>query len=85
MANVVIISAGAAAACVVLTSPPLRALMGMASRRWLGASLPVFLLSQTRRAWVESGQRPLGEGSGRREIAPLSQATPELINARGVR
>lgn len=57
VANVVLLSAGAAAAYVVYTTPPLRVLAGMASRRWLGGSLTAFLLTQSRRAWAESGQR----------------------------
>jgi hypothetical protein len=55
VANLVLVSAGVAAAYVVYTTPPLRRLAGMASRRWLGASIPIFLLTQARRAWVESG------------------------------
>lgn len=74
MANVVILGAGVAAAYVVLTTPPLRVLAGIASRRWLGASLPVFLLSQTRRAWVESGQRQPKVGPQRGQSALPSQA-----------
>jgi len=56
VANVVIVSAGVAAAYVVLTTPPLRRLAFQAVRVWLGASVPVFLLEETRRAWVESGR-----------------------------
>jgi hypothetical protein len=56
VANVVLVSAGVAAAYVVITTPPLRRLALRATRLWLGASLPVYLLTQTRRAWVESSR-----------------------------
>jgi hypothetical protein len=56
-ANVVLISAGVAAAYLVLTRPPLRRLAVTAVQLWLGASLPAFLLTQAREAWVESGSR----------------------------
>jgi len=54
IANVVVATAGLAAAFVVVTTPPLRRLAFGASRAWLGASVPVYLLTQVRRAWVES-------------------------------
>jgi hypothetical protein len=54
VANVVLATAGLAAAYVVITTPPLRRLAMRASRAWLGASLPVFIASQLRQAWVES-------------------------------
>jgi hypothetical protein len=57
VANAVLVSAGLAAAYVVLTRPPLRRLAFRAVEIWLGASLPVFLVRQTREAWVESGNR----------------------------
>jgi hypothetical protein len=53
-ANVLLVAAGAAAAYVVLTTPPLRRLASRGARLWLGASVPVYLLGQVRRAWVES-------------------------------
>ena len=56
VANVVLASAGVAAAYVVMTTPPLRRLAFRATRLWLGASVPLYLLEQTRRAWVESGR-----------------------------
>ena len=56
-ANVVIVSAGVAAAYVILTRPPLRRLAFRAVEFWLGASLPVFLINQARAAWTESGDR----------------------------
>ena len=56
VANVVLVSAGVAAAYVVMTTPPLRRLAFRATRLWLGASVPLYLLGQTRRAWVESAR-----------------------------
>ena len=56
VANVVIASAGLAAAYVVLTTPPLRRLAIQAVRIWLGVTAPAFLVETTRRAWVESGR-----------------------------
>jgi uncharacterized membrane protein len=56
VANVLIASAGVAAAYVVLTTPPLRRLAFQAMRVWLGATVPVFLVEETRRAWVESAR-----------------------------
>jgi hypothetical protein len=57
-ANAVLATAGLAAAYVVITSPPLRRLAGAAIKVWLGASLPVYLLKETSRAWVASGRSP---------------------------
>jgi hypothetical protein len=56
-ANVVLVSAGVAAAYLLLTRPPLRRLAFRAVQLYLGASLPAFLLTQAREAWVESGNR----------------------------
>jgi len=53
-ATVILGAAGVAAAYVVLTSPPLRRLAGIAVRMWLGASVPIFLIGETRKAWLES-------------------------------
>jgi hypothetical protein len=55
-ANVALAVAGVAAAYVVVTTPPLRRLATQALRVWLGASVPAYLLEQTRRAWMESGR-----------------------------
>jgi hypothetical protein len=55
-ANVVLASAGVAAAYVVLTTPSLRRLAFRATRWWLGASVPVYLLNQVRLAWVQSAR-----------------------------
>jgi hypothetical protein len=56
VANVVLASAGVAAAFVILTNPPLRRLAVRATRLWLGASVSAYLLDQTKRAWVESSR-----------------------------
>ena len=56
VANVVLVSAGVAAAFVILTNPPLRRLAMRATQLWLGASVPAYLLDQTKRGWVESRQ-----------------------------
>ncbi len=57
VANVVLATAGAAAAYVIVTKPPLRRFAFHLFRFWLGASLPVFLVHEAREAWVESGRR----------------------------
>jgi hypothetical protein len=56
-ANAVMGLVGVVAACVVLTSPPLRRLAVRAARIWLGTTVPLFLLNQAREAWVQSGRR----------------------------
>jgi len=56
-ADLVLVSAGIAAAYVVLTRPRVRRLAFAAVRYWLGASVPVFLLTQARQAWAASGSR----------------------------
>jgi hypothetical protein len=55
-ANLVLAAAGVAAAYVVFTTPPLRRFAARAVRMWLGASVPVYLMGEARRAWIESGQ-----------------------------
>lgn len=55
-ANMILVSAGIAAAYVILSKPPLRRLALRAAEIWLGASVPVFLLNQTKQAWAESGR-----------------------------
>jgi hypothetical protein len=57
-ANVVLVSAGIAAAYAVLRTPPLRRLTVRITQAWLGASVSVYLLSEIRRAWVESARVP---------------------------
>ena len=56
VANLVLASAGVAAAYVVVTSPPLRRLALTGIRLWLGASIPVYLATEARRAWAESAR-----------------------------
>jgi len=58
VANVVLVSAGIAAVCVVLSNPRGRRIAGRLVRLWLGASVPTYLLAETTRAWAQSGQRP---------------------------
>lgn len=55
-ANVVLATAGAAAAYVVLTTPSLRRLAWRAAQLWLGASIPMYVANQVRQAWVESAR-----------------------------
>jgi hypothetical protein len=57
VANVVLVSAGVAAACVVLSSPRGRRIARRVVRNWLGASVPMYLLAEAGRAWVETGRR----------------------------
>jgi hypothetical protein len=57
VANVVLASAGAAAAYFVVTQPRLRRLAFQGLRLWLGASIPAYLLKEVRHAWVESAQQ----------------------------
>jgi hypothetical protein len=67
IANVLVLSAGAAAAYVILTTPPLRRFALRASRAWLGASLPLFLANEVRKAWAESARgaaSPSAMGAG---------------------
>jgi len=56
VANVLLATAGVAAAYVVITTPPLRRLAATGVRLWLGASVPIYLITQAGRAWQESGQ-----------------------------
>jgi hypothetical protein len=56
VANVVVVSVGVAAAFFGITTPPLRRMALRAVKLWLGASVPVYLATQTREAWVESGR-----------------------------
>ena len=57
VAQVVLASAGVAAAAVVISRPELRRLAGRLLRIWLGASVPMYLLTEIGRAWVQSGPR----------------------------
>ena len=56
VANVALVSAGVAAAVVVITTPSLRRLATRGLQIWLGASVPAYLLSEIGRAWVQSGR-----------------------------
>jgi hypothetical protein len=56
VANAALVTAGVATAYVVLTTPSLRKLAVAGLRWWLGASIPVYLTSQVRQAWMESGR-----------------------------
>ena len=56
VANVVLGSAAVAAAYVIITTPPLRRLAWRGIELWLGASVPVYLFTQVRAAWVESAR-----------------------------
>lgn len=58
-ANVVLATAGVAAAYVIWTTPSLRRLAFRGLQLWLGASVPGYLLNQTKQAWVESGRTGL--------------------------
>jgi hypothetical protein len=66
VANVVLISAGVAAAYVVVTTPPLRRLALRGAEWWLGATVPGYLLYLTGRAWAES--------AGTQKVSPQLQA-----------
>jgi hypothetical protein len=58
-ANVVLASAGVAAAYVILTTPSLRRLAARGLRLWLGASVPTYLATEATQAWAASGRRGL--------------------------
>jgi hypothetical protein len=55
VANVALVSAGVAAAVVVITTPSLRRLAMRGLHLYLGASVPAYVLGQIREAWVQSG------------------------------
>jgi len=55
VSTAILVTAGVAAAYVVLTTPPLRRLAFMGVRLWLGSSVPVYLITQVGRAWAEAG------------------------------
>jgi len=56
VASAALVTAGVAAAYVVLTTPSLRKLAFAGLRWWLGASLPVYFIGQVKQAWRESGR-----------------------------
>jgi hypothetical protein len=57
IANVALVSAGLAAAYVIVTTPSLRRLALTATRWWLGASVPMYLATRAGRAWLEASRR----------------------------
>jgi len=57
VANCVLAAAGAAAAYKIVTTPSLRRLAVRAAGVWLGGNIPLYLLGEVHRAWMES-QRP---------------------------
>ena len=59
VASVLVASAGVAAAYAVLRQPRLRRLAWRATRVWLGAGVPAYLLAQVRQAWRESAPPPV--------------------------
>ena len=65
VANVVLASAGVAAAYVILTTPSLRRLALRGAQLWLGASIPMYLATQTREAWVASAAPARSAQGGR--------------------
>lgn len=58
VANIVLASAGLAAAYWIIRTPPLRRIALRGTQLWLGASLPVFLMREARQAWMESRRAP---------------------------
>jgi hypothetical protein len=56
VSSLVLASAGAAAAYVILTTPSLRRLVWTATERWLGNTPQGFVAAQLREAWAESGR-----------------------------
>jgi hypothetical protein len=55
VANLLLLAAGAAVAAAALRTPRRRRLALAAVRYWLGASAPVYLAMEVRRAWRETG------------------------------
>jgi hypothetical protein len=60
VANVIVTGAALAAAYVVLTTPSLRRLAVRSTAVWLGGGIPAYLITETRRAWMESHRRANG-------------------------
>jgi hypothetical protein len=58
ISNVVLASAGVAAAYVIFTTPPLRRAVLAAATRWLGTDPTAYLIGQVRGAWAASRHRP---------------------------
>jgi hypothetical protein len=70
-ANVVLVSAGLAAAYVVLTRPPLRRLALRGLRLWLGVTVPAYVVSNVKQAWVESGHNSSQPSALSRQLSAL--------------
>jgi len=58
ISNVVLASAGVAAAYVIFTTPPLRRVLLAAATRWLGTDPAAYLIGQVRGAWAASAPSP---------------------------
>jgi hypothetical protein len=56
VADVLLLSAGIAAVYLIATKPRVRRVARIALRAWLGMSVPAFLLTTARRAWIESAR-----------------------------
>jgi hypothetical protein len=55
-ANMLLVSAGVAAAYVILRKPSLRRVAFRMARLWLGVFVPAYLADEARQAWRESGR-----------------------------
>ncbi len=55
-ANVIIAAAAVGGAYYVLRTPPLRRAAWQFARRWAAGPLAVWVLTEVRRAWEESGR-----------------------------
>jgi len=53
-ANIILGTAGLVAACVIITTPPLRRLAWRAGRYYLRAGLPAYFAATTTQAWLDS-------------------------------
>jgi hypothetical protein len=60
VANLFLGAAAVTAAYYVYSTPPLRRLAVAWARRWIGVSVPLFLLAEARQAWAEAGQQHTG-------------------------
>jgi hypothetical protein len=66
LSNLILVSAGVAAAYVVLKAPKLRHFAGAATRQWLGKGLPMLIASEVWQAWAESRRRSSTSGAALR-------------------
>ena len=95
VANVVLISAGVAAAYVVVTTPPLRRLALRGTEWWLGATVPGYLLySQAGRGRSRHGPSRSRRSSKRdvrsegglvRRSSVTRRCTPDVTRSEGGR